>query len=175
MSAGTDKGNENRAVLAAQAEAQWTETDARIGEHQAKCDAFQQRRAEVAPTNRAALFAALAAAGIHTVVVTFDGYGDDGQIESIGASTADNAEVALPNAPIEVRDVAFETASVTPTPTSAREIIEAMAYDLLSETHDGWENNNGAYGAFTFSVPGQAITLDYNARFIDSTNYQHEL
>jgi len=41
--------------------------------------------AELLPANKAALFEALAAAGIVTVVVSFDGYGDSGQIEAIEA------------------------------------------------------------------------------------------
>jgi hypothetical protein len=40
------------------------------------------------PGNKAALFDALASAGITTVVVQFDGCGDSGQVESIEARTS---------------------------------------------------------------------------------------
>ena len=40
-------------------------------------------RANLRPANKAAVFAALAGAGIAAVNVTFDGCGDSGQIESI--------------------------------------------------------------------------------------------
>ena len=47
------------------------------------------RRAEqLLAANKDALFDALAAAGIETVTVTFDGYGDSGQIEDIEAGQA---------------------------------------------------------------------------------------
>src|SRR3546814_5572861 len=44
--------------------------------------------------NKAALFDVLTAVGITSVVVSFDGYGDSGQIEGIEARNADD-EVAL--------------------------------------------------------------------------------
>ena len=42
-----------------------------------------RRAAEAWPANKAALLDALARAGITSVVVNFDGYGDSGQIERI--------------------------------------------------------------------------------------------
>ncbi len=35
---------------------------------------------------------------------------------------------------------------------SVRDAIERLAYDFLEETHDGWENSDGAYGDFIFDV-----------------------
>ncbi|KEZ19420.1 hypothetical protein CP98_01941 [Sphingobium yanoikuyae] len=48
-----------------------------------------------------------------------------------------------------------------------------MAYDLLKEKHDGWENSDGAYGEFTFDVAAQTITLDYNERFMSSEHHAY--
>ncbi|WP_207102821.1 DUF6878 family protein [Paracoccus shandongensis] len=45
-----------------------------------ECEAHEQRAAALRPANKAALFDALVAARITTVTVTFDGYGDSGQI-----------------------------------------------------------------------------------------------
>ena len=42
-----------------------------------------------------------------------------------------------------------------------------------SETHDGWENSDGAYGDFTFDVAERTITLDYNERHMESDYSQH--
>jgi hypothetical protein len=56
---------------------------------------------------------------------------------------------------------------------SIREAIEHVAYDFLSETHDGWENNEGAFGEFTFDVAKRTVTLDFNYRIIDSEHSQH--
>lgn len=55
-----------------------------------------------------------------------------------------------------------------------RDAIETMAYDLLERTHSGWENNDGAYGEFTFDVVNRTVTLDYNERYTASENSTHE-
>lgn len=47
------------------------------------------RADDLLPANKTALFDALAAANITVVVVTFDGYGDSGQIENIEAKAGD--------------------------------------------------------------------------------------
>jgi hypothetical protein len=142
--------------------------------YEAKVAAFAERRARVLLSNKSGLFAALAAVDIHTVVVNFDGYGDSGQIERIDGFTQNNTEVELPEASIETQQATFEAETIGASMQSLREVIEAMAYDFLEETHIGWQDNDGAYGEFTFAVADQSITLDYNERFTDSTNHQHE-
>ena len=49
-----------------------------------------------------------------------------------------------------------------------RDAIETLAYDFLDKTQSGWENNEGAYGDFTFDVAARTITLDYNERRTES-------
>ena len=142
--------------------------------HDAKLAAFAERQAAILPGNKAMMFAALAAAGIHTVVVEFDGSGDQGQVGSIAAFTAGNTGTDLPDARIAVREVVFEEPSVSFSMQSPRQMIEGMAYDFLGQTHGGWEDGDGAYGEFTFTVADQTIALDFNERFTDSTNHQHE-
>ena len=56
---------------------------------------------------------------------------------------------------------------------SVREAIEHLVYDALSETHGGWENNEGAYGEFVFDVPALEIRLDYNERIAATEYYAH--
>ena len=51
---------------------------------------------------------------------------------------------------------------------------DLVAYDFLSETHGGWENNDGAYGEFSFDVAARTITLDYNERYTATEFYSHE-
>lgn len=52
-------------------------------------------------------------------------------------------------------------------------VIEDIAYQLLEQTHCGWENNAGAFGEFTFDVAARTITLEYNERFEGSEYYEH--
>ena len=139
----------------------------------AQSDARSKRLAEVRPANKAALLDALAAAGITTVVVTFDGEGDSGQVESIEARIGD-ADVELPDVQIMMLDPKYDGSSIVETNLSTREAIEALAYDCLEETHDGWEINEGAYGKFTFDVAERTIALDYNERVLESVHSSHE-
>jgi tRNA(Arg) A34 adenosine deaminase TadA len=140
----------------------------------AKRAAMAKLETETLPQNKAALFDALAAAGISRVVVCFDGSGDAGQIESVTACAADDAEVALPGTAIAMREVIFDGPAVVTEQRSVGEAIEIMAYAFLEETHAGWENDDGAFGAFIFSVAERAITLDYNERYTATNVSAHE-
>ena len=142
--------------------------------YEQKCAAAAALRADALPLNKTALFDALAAAGIQTVVIEFDGCGDSGQLENITGLDAANAEIALPEENIEIREVQFEGPRTLVVKRPVRDVLETLAYDFLEQTHDGWENGDGGHGEFTFDVATRSITLDYNERFTDSTNYQHE-
>lgn len=145
--------------------ADFTDYLARHAEHKRRLD-------ECRPGNIAALFDALAASGITTVVVIFDGYGDSGQVESIDASDA-QGEVALSEC-----EIAFASPgdgdAIEHTAMSLHDALEDLAYDLLRDTHAGWENNDGAYGEFTFDVAARTISLDHNERYTAIESYSHE-
>ena len=142
--------------------------------YEQKCTAASALRADALPLNKSALFDALAAAAIQTVVIEFDGCGDSGQLENITGLGAENTEIPLPDDEIEMHEVQFEGPSISVVKRTVRDVLETLAYDFVEQTHDGWENGDGAHGEFTFDVASRSITLDYNERFTDSTNYQHE-
>ena len=48
---------------------------------------------------------------------------------------------------------------------SLADAIEKLIFDFLGSAHDGWEDNDGAYGEFTFDVVDRTIRLDYNERY----------
>jgi hypothetical protein len=128
---------------------------------------------ELLPANKTVLFDVLAAAGITFVIVTFDGYGDSGQIENIEIKAGD--EIAeLPDKRIEILDPIWGSSEIERQTHTVGEAIERMAYAFLRQTHEGWENNDGAYGDFTFDVEERTITLDYNERYTSSENYSHK-
>jgi len=56
----------------------------------------------------------------------------------------------------------------------ATDAIEKLAYDFLEEVHDGWENEDGAYGEFIFDVGERAIRLEYNERVMTTSYSEHE-
>jgi len=138
----------------------------------AKSGAHDRLRAELHPRNRTALFDALAAAGMTHVVVSFDGYGDSGQIENIEVKAGD-ATVAIPAAQIEIAHAVWGQSDPQRSLVSVAAAIENLAYDLLEQAHSGWENNEGAYGEFTFDVAMRTVTLDFNYRFIESEHSRH--
>ena len=122
--------------------------------------------AEILDENKTALFGALSDAGIATVTVHFDGYGDSGQIEEIEAEAA-GTTVALPERRIEIASPLPDGSGVQWTPLTVREAIEELSYDCLDQIHGSWGNNDGAFGDFTFDVASRAITLEYNERFTE--------
>lgn len=128
--------------------------------------------AEALPLNKAVLFDALAAAGITSVLVTFDGAGDAGQIEHMNA-TRDQASAELPTVNIEIATPAWDGAGLERQCCSVCDAIEALAYAFLEDTHDGWEDNDGAYGEFRFDVAERTIELDYNERIETSEYHGH--
>ena len=136
---------------------------------------YAERRrlaAQVLPANKAALFDALAAAGVTSVVVSFDGSGDEGQIEDIDPRVGETS-VTLPNVHIEIATPSGDGSAASPRSLRVTEAIEDLAYAFLQEAHDGWENSEGAFGEFTFDVAERTIELDYNERFETSEYYAH--
>jgi hypothetical protein len=122
--------------------------------------------------NKKALFDALAAAGITSVLVRFDGCGDSGQIEDIDAVAGDLPR-DFPPGTIAISRAYWGTTEPEHSECNVRDAVETLAYALLEETHGGWENNEGAYGEFTFGVAQRTITLDYNERIETSEFTQH--
>lgn len=131
------------------------------------------RVAEARPANKAVLFDALARAGITSVVVNFDGCGDNGQIERIDVQ-AGEAEAKLPEDQIEFVEPVFgDPEKVERSTHTVSDAIETLVYAFLEETHGGWEDNDGAYGDFTFDVEKRTITLDYNERYTETAYSCH--
>lgn len=139
----------------------------------AQYDARTRLAEEALPANKTALFDALAAASITTVLVTFDGCGDSGQIEGIDA-TRDQQPAELPVVEIEVAKPLWDGSGIDRRIMPLTEAIETLAYAFLEDTHGGWENNEGAYGEFTFDVAARSIQLDYNERIETSEYSGHE-
>ncbi|EFI52998.1 DUF6878 family protein [Afipia sp. 1NLS2] len=128
--------------------------------------------AELQPLNKAALFDALAAAGVTLVVISFDGYGDSGQIENVEVKAGETV-VTMPEGAIETAEAVWDRPEPNRTTISIADLIERLVYDLLTDTHCGWENNDGAYGDFTFDLVERTITLAYNERYTASDYSQH--
>jgi hypothetical protein len=138
----------------------------------AKTTAYHRLRDELMPRNKATLFDLLAAASITHIIVSFDGCGDSGQIESMEAKAGD-ATAAIPQVQIEITRAVWGQTEPERSLVNVADVIESVVYDCLEDTHSGWEDNDGAYGEFTFDVAAPTITLDYNERYIEIANDQH--
>jgi hypothetical protein len=129
----------------------------------------QERRADLAAQLRigtkARLFDALAAAGIARVTVDFDGEGDSGQIEDIAALDPADKPIKLPPGQLTVETAKFDGTGADTATRPLRDVIENLCYELLQEHHDGWEINDGSFGAFEFDIQHRSVTLTFNGRF----------
>jgi len=123
--------------------------------------------------NKNVVFDALVALGMTSVTVEFDGYSDSGQIEEIIARGG-GGDTELPSTSLTTFSPAEASCDVDAVETTLRDAIEALCYDFLNHEHSGWENSDGAYGEFRFDVGARSIHLDFNARFMDATNYSHD-
>lgn len=129
--------------------------------------------ASLRPANKADLFTILAGAGIARVTVEFDGCGDSGQIESVEAVSLAGAPCPLPATSLSIGKAVWGDSEPQHHDMTVSDAIETFAYDLLGDTHQGWEINDGAYGTFVFDVAAGAITLDCNLRFTDAEQFLH--
>ncbi len=94
------------------------------------------------PRQQGPAFDGLTTAGITHVTVTFDGEGDSGQIESIDAWAGEKA-VEFPAVEIAYAAITWDNPEVEIRQLSLEDVVEQLAYDFLSDTHGGWENNDG--------------------------------
>lgn len=148
------------------------ESAAPLSDWETKAAAQAKLEAELFTFNKAALFNALALASVTRVVVSFDGYGDSGQIENVEAQAGDEP-ITMPAAAIEIAEAVWDQAEPKRSSVSIAAAVESLSYDVLERTHCGWENNDGAYGDIIFDVAEGVITLDYNERYTSSENYTH--
>lgn len=131
------------------------------------------RIAALRPANKDRLFDGLLAAGVTHVTVSFDGYGDSGQIESIAAWSGETT-VDFPDTRIGYAALTWDDPEVEMRDLSLEDVVEQLAYDFLSDTHGGWENNDGAHGEFCFDAAARCIHLEFNERFTSSELYTHD-
>ena len=148
------------------------DAEAPFSDWEAKAAARAKLEAELFAINKTALLNALALAGVTHVTVSFDGYGDSGQIENVEVRSGD-AAATMPAATIEIVESVWDQPEPTKSSVTIAATVERLAYDVLERTHCGWENNDGAYGDVVFDVADGVITLDYNERYTASENYTH--
>ena len=152
-------------IITAASDARLADATSAFADHQARIETLRA-------ANKQALFDALAAAGITQAVVTFDGYGDSGQVEDITARAGD-ADTPLPEVEVAFACPAWGCVHVETRRMTLAAALEHLVYDCLAEAHPGWENSDGAFGSFTFDVAARTITLDHNDRYVAVESTSH--
>jgi len=132
----------------------------------------RQAQAKLNEGNKAALFDALAGAGITEVRIDFDGEGDSGQINDVAAFRGEEP-AELPTATVTIQTIPWGSTEATTTESNLGEAIETLCYLYLEGTHGGWENNDGAYGEFRLDVAKRSVELEFNGRYTDTWTDTH--
>jgi len=112
--------------------------------------------------SREAIFDALVAIGAERIEITFDGYGDSGQIDNVavtGRSETLTGEVTVMCAPW--------TSSNETQKCKLADAVEDLCYALLEQERAGWQDNDGAYGTFVFDVATRTVMLECHTRYTD--------
>jgi uncharacterized protein DUF6878 len=124
----------------------------------------QQRRKAQLPKYKAALLKALRKANAAEATIEYDGEGDSGQIEDV--RFLDSGGILIPDQPLPgTTKRLFSQPHFSP--QTLREALDAFAWELLAVYHDGFENNEGAFGIVTIDVAKKSVVLEHSARIAD--------
>jgi len=133
---------------------------------------YEEQRARQASARslRDKVMAALVAAGVKSVSVDFDGYGDSGEVGKpvVEPKSAKSVlDEPVPGTTHEASEWVGESGVGrvirTTRDRTVSEAISELCYALL-ENHGGWEINEGAFGEFTIDPKADEINLTFNQR-----------
>ena len=112
--------------------------------------------------------------GIASVTIAYDGYGDEGQIETIALRDFAEAEQPVPEGECASWSVPWKGDAIEVTATIAS-AIEDFGYEMLVLHHAGWENGEGAYGELVIDVTAKHAEMQHSTRYIETDCTVHEL
>jgi hypothetical protein len=131
------------------------------------------------------VFDLLGGAGVDSFVVSFDGGGDDGQVESPcefkPAKSAKQAEKLLGEVvkggrvSDGMRHGPSGPEQIWKNDPKLEDMIVGLCYDTLEHVAGGWEINEGSHGTFHFDYKKRKMGLDFNERIIEDRNIEFVL
>ena len=124
---------------------------------------------------RSAVIPPLRKAGITTVEITYDGYGDSGAIEDITCLAANNAVVDCPAIELLLAETCKNVGCSDSTTTSLSDGLESLACLALELHHPGWENNEGANGSLEIDVAKETFVLKCRIRYVDYDEHRTDI
>jgi hypothetical protein len=127
----------------------------------------------------------LGGVGVESFIVSFDGGGDSGQVETPcefkPEESAKQAEALLGEVVKGSRVSDGQRYSPSgmehiwrDDPTLER-LIDGLCYEVLETVAGGWEINEGSHGTFHFDANKRKMTLDFNERVVQDNNFEFEL
>ena len=120
------------------------------------------------------LIGALEKVAVARVCIYYDGYGDQGAVGDIVATTSDNEDADISE------DLDYPTydnwSSVTrKTRGSLHAALTDFAEIVISHHYRGWENNEGAIGEINIDVQAGSFRIVHSTRVMTTENEQIEL
>lgn len=116
---------------------------------------YAERAQQNVTASHAVVREALRALGVTRVTADYDGCGDSGQFESLAAFSGDEAITQ------RLEDALLER-------------VEQLFYDLLEIRHGGWENNDGAFGEFSWDLTTDELRQAHHSRFSDYESFEYD-
>jgi hypothetical protein len=110
--------------------------------------------------------------GVTHLTVSYDGEGDEGQIESIAAFRVPNGSQPDDRTFIDPAGL-FENADAQG--VSLADVADNLTWSILGRLYDDFEINSGAFGELQIDVAKETFTLAHNIRVMDSINETNEV
>jgi hypothetical protein len=136
---------------------------------------------------RAAIMKGLIENGIAKVTITFDGYGDDGQIEEITCTKSDGSKGTLEfpanisgksaTADSKVWDSGMRqyVPQVPDHTLTMAQVIDDWAWEVIAEAGVDWINGEGGFGEMVVTPATDSIECEINQRVTEVETTHHEL
>ena len=113
-------------------------------------------------------------AAIGTVVIEYDGYGDEGQVNDIVLKNVAGSDAPMPQVRCQSYWLTFQ-GQIAAEETTMAQALDRFATEALETLHPGWENNEGAAGTLTIQVATACATLEHSTRYVAIETATHQL
>lgn len=140
---------------------------------------------ERSSSNLDIIYDLLGGVGVESFDVTFEGGGDDGQIEEpsyFEPKTSEKKVDALLKKKVKGAMVSDGmrwgpngSEEIIKEDPTLSELIDAFCYDYLENVQGGWEINEGSRGTFHFDVKKRKMNLSFYARIVEENLIEYEM
>jgi len=124
-------------------------------------------------TETEALFSILEKYGVESIVLSYDGSGDSGEVYNIQLDGKVECIKTI-NENSEIDIAKFKKAGVEFSKELIIDCIEHVSMVLLDDNECGWENNEGAMGDITWYIENKKISIEHRQRIIEFEDREHD-